>query len=92
MSDAELPITQFPGVRDEDECLLTRKQVVAITGLCYPSLWQLMRAREFPAARLISKNRVGWLRSEVITWLRSRPVQVYKPPDSAVPPRKGGVS
>jgi predicted DNA-binding transcriptional regulator AlpA len=77
---------------DDNECFLTRKQVVKITGLCYPSIWQLMRTGDFPAARIISKNRVGWLKSSIVAWLRSRPLQVYKPPNSAARPRKGGAS
>jgi predicted DNA-binding transcriptional regulator AlpA len=94
---AELPTTHLPGardpdvsVRDADECLLSRVQVCALTSLSYPILWELMRAGEFPAARRISPYRVGWLKSEIIGWMRALPVQVYKPISSAALPRKKG--
>jgi predicted DNA-binding transcriptional regulator AlpA len=63
-----------------DECFLSRKQICAITGLSYVTLWQKMRAGQFPAARKLSANRNLWLRSEVLSWMRDRPPQSYKPP------------
>ena len=63
---------------DDDEAFLPRKQVCALTNLCYPTLWQMICDHEFPPARRISRNRVGWLKSEVLAWMRSRPVQTYK--------------
>jgi predicted DNA-binding transcriptional regulator AlpA len=71
---------------NDDEGFLSRKQICAITGLSYPTLWTMMRNNgEFPLARCISKNRVGWLKSEVTEWIRGRPVQTYKtqPKDEA---------
>ena len=64
---------------DLDEAFLSRKQVCAIVGLSYVSVWELIRRRAFPPARKISRNRVAWLRSEIIAWMRSRPIQTYKP-------------
>jgi prophage regulatory protein len=63
---------------NDDEGFLSRKQICAITGLSYPTIWAMMREQQFPRARCISKNRVGWLKSEVTEWTRSRPVQTYK--------------
>ena len=76
MSDAELP----ESVRDDgEECFLSRKQLCAMVGLSYPSIWELIRRGAFPPARRISRARVAWLRSEIIAWMKSRPVQSYKP-------------
>jgi predicted DNA-binding transcriptional regulator AlpA len=63
----------------EADCFWPRRQLCEIVGLSYPCIWQLIRERDFPPARRISKNRVGWLKSEVIQWMRSRPAQSYKP-------------
>ena len=67
---------------DEGEGFLSRKQICAITGLSYATLWQMMREERFPVARCISKNRVGWLKSELVAWVRSRPIQIYKHTES----------
>jgi predicted DNA-binding transcriptional regulator AlpA len=81
----------MPPTDDDDERFLSRKQICALTGLCYPTVWDLMRREDcaFPPARRISKTRVGWLRSEVLAWMRSRPVQNYKPRDALVVAPKG---
>jgi prophage regulatory protein len=47
--------------------------VVARTGLSYPTIWRMMKRGEFPQSRALSGRAVGWLASEVIEWIRSRP-------------------
>jgi prophage regulatory protein len=64
-----------------DERMMTRDQVVAILGISYSTVYQLMREDRFPLPLKLSRNRNGWLQSEIIAWLRSRPRQRYKPPD-----------
>jgi predicted DNA-binding transcriptional regulator AlpA len=77
MSDTE-------SARDNgDECFLSRKQICVITGLSYPTLWAMICCREFPPARRISRNRVAWLKSEIVGWMRACPIQNYKPRDAA---------
>jgi len=66
---------------DERECFLSREQICAIVGLSYPTIWMSMRAGEFPRSYKISKTRVGWLRSEIVAWMHSRPLQTYKEGD-----------
>lgn len=39
-------------------------------------LMNLVRAGRFPAPRRLSPNRVGWLASELESWIRSRPAAV----------------
>jgi predicted DNA-binding transcriptional regulator AlpA len=65
---------------DDYECFLTRKQVCTIIGVSYSVWWSMMCAGTAPLARKLSRNRVGWLRSEILSWMRSRPPQHYKPP------------
>lgn len=42
------------------------------TQLSRTTAWRLERQGEFPARRKLSANTVGWLRSEVETWVQSR--------------------
>jgi predicted DNA-binding transcriptional regulator AlpA len=58
--------------------LLTKAQVLAIVPLSFPTVWKMMRAGTFPAARTIG-SRPMWLESEISEWLRSQPMRPYKP-------------
>ena len=49
----------------EPECKRT-------TGLSRTTRWRLERAGLFPNRRVISRNAVAWLESEVQDWLQSR--------------------
>lgn len=44
------------------------------TQLSRTTLWRLERANRFPKRRQLSANAVGWLRSEVESWIESRGV------------------
>jgi prophage regulatory protein len=54
--------------------LLRRSQVVARTGLSYPTIYRYELRGEFPARRRIGPNSVGWLAHEVDAWIESRSV------------------
>jgi len=46
------------------------------------TLWRKVRAGEFPPPRALSENRKGWLESQVVEWVESRPVaDAYKSVD-----------
>lgn len=49
-----------------------KRQVCHATQLSETTIWRLERAGKFPARRQLSANVVGWLRSEVESWLASR--------------------
>jgi len=60
--------------------LLYKKQVMALTGSCYPTVWQWIHKRGFPRPFITGKGmlrRTTWLASEVEVWLANREV---KPP------------
>jgi predicted DNA-binding transcriptional regulator AlpA len=59
--------------------LLSKRQLLDRVPLSFPSIWQMMRRGEFPAARTIG-SRPFWLESEINEWVSSRPVRTYKPP------------
>lgn len=37
-----------------------------------PTAWRLERQGSFPARRKIASNSVGWLRSEIESWIQDR--------------------
>lgn len=53
--------------------LLRRKDVIAMVGLCYTTIYNMEKAGKFPARRKVSRGRVAWLRSEVEEWIRALP-------------------
>lgn len=52
---------------------LTTAEVTAKVGLSRCSLWRMVRAGTFPAARLLSPGRKAWLSDDIDEWLASRP-------------------
>ncbi len=59
--------------------ILNLKQVKEKTSLSGPTIWRKERAGEFVARRQISKNRVGWIESEIDNWLAERLVGIVAP-------------
>lgn len=66
---------------------LSDKQVGEMTGLGRTKRWHLERANEFPRRRRISEQRVAWLESEVLEWMRSREVGAPPAPAKALAAR-----
>jgi predicted DNA-binding transcriptional regulator AlpA len=54
--------------------LLNRHEVVAITGLTYPSIWQRMKRGEFPRSRVLGERSV-WRSDEIDQWLANLPLR-----------------
>lgn len=55
------------------ERLLKAKEVIEMIGLSRTTIWRLEKSGQFPKRRQITKSKVGWLKSEVMDWLLSRP-------------------
>jgi len=51
---------------------LREPQVREATGLSRSTRWRLESQGKFPARRQLSANTVGWLRSEIEAWIKSR--------------------
>ena len=62
--------------------------VRTLTGLSTSTIYRRMAAGKFPAARRLSNQKVGWLRSEIDEWAASLPVA--DPADHFAPKRKTG--
>jgi predicted DNA-binding transcriptional regulator AlpA len=62
---------------------ISRKQVCALVGVTYPSLWGWIKAGHFPPGRKLgigtgNRNKIVWLESEVLEWMTTRPLQLPK--------------
>lgn len=55
--------------------VLRLPEVAAATGLSASTVLRLERAGAFPPARRLGLKSVGWLETEVLEWLHSRPVR-----------------
>jgi predicted DNA-binding transcriptional regulator AlpA len=57
--------------------LLSRHEIVALSGFTYPWLWQMMRRGQFPRSRIVGGKSM-WLSTEVDAWLAALPVRQLK--------------
>ena len=51
---------------------MPKREVVQATGLSATTIWREYRAGRFPKPHLLTRNRVGWLESEVRAWMADR--------------------
>jgi predicted DNA-binding transcriptional regulator AlpA len=65
--------------------LLTKRQVLDLTHVSYPTIWNWMRRGTFPRSRSLGHDgqKIVWLASEVEQWMTSLPVRELKAPDAA---------
>jgi prophage regulatory protein len=59
--------------------IMKRQEVVAVTGLCYTSIYNKEKAGNFPKRRQLSARSVGWIRQEVETWIQGLQCVVIVP-------------
>ena len=62
--------------------LLTRREVVALVGLTYPSIWLMMREGRFPRSRVVGGKSM-WVAGEIDAWVDTLPLRQLKPLDEA---------
>lgn len=63
--------------------LLSKKQLLEIVPLSYPTIWKLIRAGEFPRGLEMARNgdrvtRVCWREDEALSWIEKLPRQQLK--------------
>lgn len=58
--------------RAPNECILRLRDVVSRTGRARSTLYSDIAAGEFPAPIQIGARAVGWLETEVTSWLQER--------------------
>jgi predicted DNA-binding transcriptional regulator AlpA len=66
-----------PPPDESEERLLSKADVITITGKSFVTLWTWMREGKFPRARVVG-GRPAWLASEVNAWLKELPVRRFK--------------
>jgi prophage regulatory protein len=57
--------------------LLDKREVLAIVGVTYPTVWKLMRRGEFPRAVIVG-GKSKWRSDEVDAWLANLRVRPLK--------------
>jgi predicted DNA-binding transcriptional regulator AlpA len=76
----QVAATQLPALRHLQ--LLMKHEVVAITGVTFPTLWLWMRQGKFPRSRIVG-GKSAWLASDVEQWLATLPVRPLKGDEAA---------
>ncbi len=49
--------------------VIRNRELLKIVGLSAPTIWRMERAGRFPRRIQLGGNSVGWLSSEIETWL-----------------------
>lgn len=57
--------------------ILKANEVVKVIGLSKVTIWRMERSGTFPKRINLSDRRVGWIESEILEWLESRPKGIY---------------
>jgi predicted DNA-binding transcriptional regulator AlpA len=60
--------------------LLDKRDVLALVGVTYPSLWAWMRAGTFPHGKIVGAKTM-WPAADVADWLAGLPVRALKGDD-----------
>ncbi len=53
--------------------MVSKQEVVVITGLSGVTIWRRMKAGDFPLSIQLTPNKIGWFLDEIETWMESRP-------------------
>lgn len=57
--------------------LIYRPELLRRIGLCYPTVWRMMREGKFPRGRAVGA-RTAWLESEIDNWIAALPERRLK--------------
>ena len=63
--------------------ILLKQERRHLTGVSDVTWWRMEKRNEVPMRRQISPGRVGWLESEILAWMESRPVSVNSSPENS---------
>ena len=62
---------------EDPPTFLSKAEVLRRIPISGPTLWHWSRTGKFPRPRYIG-SRTVWIESEVLHWMRTRPVRNYK--------------
>jgi prophage regulatory protein len=51
--------------------IIRKKEVILLTGLSQASIYRLMASNDFPKQIQITCKSVGWIESDIISWIES---------------------
>lgn len=71
LSYSEDSLASCDGVNTD--VIVRKPELRKITGLSDTTIWRLEKTKKFPQRRRLSASAYGWLLSEVLAWVRSRP-------------------
>jgi predicted DNA-binding transcriptional regulator AlpA len=57
--------------------LLNKAEVLKLTNVSYPTLWQMMVDKQFPRSRIVA-GRSKWLSTEIQNWIDNLPLRRIK--------------
>ena len=57
--------------------LLSKREILAITNVTFPTIWAWMRKATFPRSRVVGGKSM-WVSSEIEAWLAALPVRELK--------------
>ncbi len=57
--------------------LLSKRQVLGIVSLSYPTIWKMMRSGTFPRSRVVGGKSM-WVTSEINDWIANLPKRTLK--------------
>jgi prophage regulatory protein len=57
----------------EDLRIIRIRDVIALTGLSRSAIYAAVKAGTFPRQLKLSARSSGWLRNEVVLWVKERP-------------------
>ena len=60
--------------------ILKTNEVVKIIGLSKVTIWRIEKSGTFPKRINLTNRRVGWIESEILEWLESRPKGICAEP------------
>jgi prophage regulatory protein len=80
------------------EKIIREPEMLRLVGLSRTTLWRREQAGDFPKRRQLSNRSVGWVMSEVMEWISTRPIAEgkerpmapKKPRGSQMPPQPSG--
>ena len=59
-------------MKAKTEGFLSKKEVVDLIGLSFPTIWRMEKEGKFPKRRQIAQNRVAYLAKEIHEWCEER--------------------
>ena len=60
--------------------ILNSNEVVKKIGLSKVTIWRMEKSGAFPKRINLTNRRVGWIESEILDWLESRPKGICAEP------------